>query len=157
MIHLPLGSFKVSVLMFLIVLHYILNQYFSKWEVLNINFENQLLCGWITQSGRTIRTAALLSPPVSTLHGPSRSYFPKQVITNHPCCISSSPVLPHTQLWQQGKGDNHHREPTVWNQRHYWAVLNQACYSLNSKGRQKSTDNKLSIATFCCCFKCFTC
>lgn len=45
MIHLPLGSFKVSVLMFLIVLHYILNQYFSKWEVLNINFENQLLCG----------------------------------------------------------------------------------------------------------------
>lgn len=39
-IHLPSDSFKGSVLMFLIVLHYILNQYFSKQDILNINFEN---------------------------------------------------------------------------------------------------------------------
>ena len=88
-IHLSSGSFKVPVLMFLIVLHYVLNWHLSKWEVLNINFENQLLCGRTTRSCRTIGTAALPSPPISTQHGPPPSYFPKQVITNRPRCTPS--------------------------------------------------------------------
>lgn len=89
MIHLSSGSFEVPVLMFLIVLHYVFNQPLSKWEVLNINLGNQLLCGQTMWSGRTIGTAALPSPPISTQHGPPHSYFLKQVITNHPHCTSS--------------------------------------------------------------------
>lgn len=91
------------------------------------------------QSGRTIGTAALPSPSVPTLHGPSRSYFLKQAITNHPCCIPS----PHHSFLIHRHGSREKETTTTENNQTrskalLGRVLNQAHYSLNSKIRQKN-------------------
>jgi len=121
-IHLSSGSFKAPVLTFLIELHCFLNCCLSKWEVLSITFENQLLHGQTTQSGRTRGTAAIPRPPVSDHHQPPPSHFPKQAMANHPRCTPS----PHMKKEQRGaasrgKKGNNHRDPNKQNQRHHQA------------------------------------